>query len=170
MERREFLGALAAPLIVRAIWQAGPGRPPVGAPERHAEAGRNARRVRRGAQLEDCCREAARLGIKGFDLIGPADWPTLKKYGLVPSMYPPGPGGTIPDALNRKENHAQARAADARRHRRGGGQRRAEHHHVLAATASGMADRGRRRQLRRLPQQGQGARRGQAASRSAWST
>jgi hydroxypyruvate isomerase len=59
----------------------------------------------RGASLDDCCRDAARLGIKGFDLIGPADWPTLKKYGLVPSMYPGGPGGTIPDALNRKENH-----------------------------------------------------------------
>jgi hydroxypyruvate isomerase len=55
--------------------------------------------------LDDCCREAAKLGVKGFDLIGPADWPTLKKYGLTPSMYPPGPGGTIPDALNRKENH-----------------------------------------------------------------
>ena len=40
--------------------------------------------------LEDCCREAAHLGIKGFDLIGPSDWPLLKKYGLVPSMYPPG--------------------------------------------------------------------------------
>ena len=59
----------------------------------------------RGTNLDDCCREAARLGIKGFDLIGPADWPTLKKYGLVPSMYPGGPGGTIPVALNRKENH-----------------------------------------------------------------
>ena len=59
----------------------------------------------RGTSLEDCCKEAARQGCKGFDLIGPADWPTLKKYGLTPSMYPPGPGGTIPDALNRKENH-----------------------------------------------------------------
>jgi hydroxypyruvate isomerase len=59
----------------------------------------------RQANIEDCCREAAKLGIRGFDLIGPADWPVLKKYGLVPSMYPPGPGGTIPDALNRKENH-----------------------------------------------------------------
>ena len=58
-----------------------------------------------GTPFEDMCREAARLGCKGFDLIGPADWPTLKKYGLIPTMYPPGPGGTIPDALNRKENH-----------------------------------------------------------------
>jgi len=60
---------------------------------------------RGGMAFEDMCREAARLGCKGFDLIGPADWPMLKKYGLTPSMYPPGPGGTIPDALNRKENH-----------------------------------------------------------------
>jgi hydroxypyruvate isomerase len=58
----------------------------------------------RTMSLEDCCREAVAVGIKGFDLIGPADWPLLKKYGLVPSMYP-GPGGTIPDALNRTENH-----------------------------------------------------------------
>ena len=61
----------------------------------------------RGVSLEDCCREAARQGCKGFDLIGPADWPTLKKYGLLPTMYPPGPGGTIPDALNRTGNHAR---------------------------------------------------------------
>jgi len=59
----------------------------------------------REMSLEDCCREAPRLGIQGFDLIGPQDWPLLKKYGLTPSMYPLGPGGTIPDALNRKENH-----------------------------------------------------------------
>jgi hydroxypyruvate isomerase len=58
-----------------------------------------------GAVFEDTCREAARLGCKGYDLIGPADWPTLKKYGLLPTMYPPGPGGTIPNALNRVENH-----------------------------------------------------------------
>jgi hydroxypyruvate isomerase len=59
----------------------------------------------RGTKLEDNCREAARLGVKGYDLIGPADWPTLKKYGLIPTMYPPGPGGTISDGMNRVENH-----------------------------------------------------------------
>jgi len=61
--------------------------------------------------FEDTCREAARLGCKGYDLIGPADWPTLKRYGLTPAMYPPGPGGTITDALNRTENHARIEAA-----------------------------------------------------------
>jgi hydroxypyruvate isomerase len=101
MRRREFLGAVTAPLIVSGLSaeQAQPAPPP---PTRKG-------RIKQGVALEDSCREAARLGIKGFDLIGPTDWPTLKKYGLVPSMYP-GPGGTIPDALNRKENHAKLRA------------------------------------------------------------
>ncbi|HXK07071.1 MAG TPA: TIM barrel protein [Verrucomicrobiae bacterium] len=59
----------------------------------------------RGMAFEETCQIAAKLGIVGYDLRGPQDWPTLKKYGLIPTMYPPGPGGTIPDALNRKENH-----------------------------------------------------------------
>jgi hydroxypyruvate isomerase len=54
--------------------------------------------------LDACCKMAAELGIKGFDLIGPQDWPTLKKYGLLPTMVP---GGTsIKDGINRTENHA----------------------------------------------------------------
>ena len=61
----------------------------------------------RGTSLEDACREASRLGIVAFDLIGPNDWPTLRKFGIVPSMYPLGPGGTIADAVNRKENHVR---------------------------------------------------------------
>ena len=59
----------------------------------------------RSMSFEETCRAATEMGCKGYDLIGPADWPTLKKYGLIPTMYPPGPGGTIADALNRKENH-----------------------------------------------------------------
>jgi hydroxypyruvate isomerase len=101
MRRRDFLPILTAPL---ALAQSPPPAPV-------SRKGRLKQGVTRGVfaremSLEDCCRQAGRLGVKGFDLIGPADWPTLKKYGLVPSMYPPGPGGTIPDALNRVENHA----------------------------------------------------------------
>jgi hydroxypyruvate isomerase len=59
----------------------------------------------RGRTLEENARDAAKMGAKGFDLIGPKDWPILKKYGLIPTMVP-GFGGTIPDALNRTENHA----------------------------------------------------------------
>jgi hydroxypyruvate isomerase len=59
--------------------------------------------------LDEMCQEAARLGIYGFDLIGPKDWPVLKKHGLVPTMTPNPWGGTISDALNRKENHDRIR-------------------------------------------------------------
>jgi hydroxypyruvate isomerase len=55
--------------------------------------------------LDQMAADAARLGCKGFDLIEPADWPTLAKHGLLPTMYPPGPGGSISNALNRTENH-----------------------------------------------------------------
>src|SRR6185295_13972141 len=46
--------------------------------------------------LDDQCRIAADLGCVGFDLIGPQDWPTLKKYGLTPTMAGAGPV-TFPD-------------------------------------------------------------------------
>src|ERR1700676_2846770 len=98
MRRRDFLPVLAAPL---ALAQTAPPVQKKGRIKQGGTRGVFAREM----SLEDCCREAARMGIKGFDLIGPADWPLLKKYGLVPSMYPLGPGGTIQEALNRKENH-----------------------------------------------------------------
>ena len=56
----------------------------------------------KGALLEDMCRESARLGLKGLDLSGPADWPTLKKYGLISAMCP----GT--SGINHKQNHEKA--------------------------------------------------------------
>jgi hydroxypyruvate isomerase len=55
--------------------------------------------------FDDMCREAARLGYKGFDLVGPQDWPTLKKHGLVCTMAP-AMGVTIRDGLIRPELHA----------------------------------------------------------------
>jgi hydroxypyruvate isomerase len=54
--------------------------------------------------FEDRCREAARLGCVGFDLVGAKDWPTLKKYGLIPTMAPPG-GVTMENGLIHKETH-----------------------------------------------------------------
>jgi hydroxypyruvate isomerase len=111
MHRRTFLGALTAPLIVAGTpaLEAQTPAPPSAPRKGRLKQGVTRGVFGRGAALEDSCREAARLGIVAFDLIGPADWPTLKKYGLVPSMYPPGPGGTIPDALNRTENHERLR-------------------------------------------------------------
>ncbi len=52
---------------------------------------------------EDLCRESARLGIQAIDLLDPKEWPIAQKYGLVPTVVP-GPT-TIPDGLNRLENH-----------------------------------------------------------------
>ncbi len=104
MRRRDFLATTAVPLAVGPAAWAQTNTAPV------QRKGRIRQGVTRGVfaremSLEDCCREAARLGIQGFDLIGPADWPLLRKYALTPSMYPQGPGGSIPDALNRTQNH-----------------------------------------------------------------
>jgi hydroxypyruvate isomerase len=84
MKRRHFVPALLSPLAAGRL------------AAQSNRKGRIKQGVTRGVfgrqlSLEDCCREAARLGIRGFDLIGPADWPLFKTYGLVPSMYPPEP-------------------------------------------------------------------------------
>lgn len=36
--------------------------------------------------LEELCRVANSIGLVGIDLVGPADWPILKKHNLVSSM------------------------------------------------------------------------------------
>lgn len=111
MRRRDFLGAVTASLVAGASAipraQANVPAPQPTPPPRKGRIKQGVTKgvFARGAALEDSCREAARLGIKGFDLIGPADWPTLKKYGLVPSMYPGGPGGQIAVGPSHKDTH-----------------------------------------------------------------
>lgn len=39
-----------------------------------------------GLSLDELCIEAKKLGITGIDLVGPKDWPTLKKHGMVSTM------------------------------------------------------------------------------------
>ena len=53
--------------------------------------------------MDEICANAAKLGIKGIDLLEPKDWPTVQKHGLVPSMVMSA--GTITVGWNRKENH-----------------------------------------------------------------
>ena len=55
--------------------------------------------------LDGMCREAARLGAVGIDLVGPETFPVLKKYGLVPTMV--GGGSGIKNGINDKKNHAE---------------------------------------------------------------
>ncbi|HEX5432540.1 MAG TPA: hydroxypyruvate isomerase, partial [Bryobacteraceae bacterium] len=58
-----------------------------------------------GMSFDDICRTAAELGVHGFDLIPSRDWPTLKKYGLKPTMAPPNRGVTIPNGINDRSKH-----------------------------------------------------------------
>jgi hydroxypyruvate isomerase len=51
--------------------------------------------------LEQLCQAAAAIGLKGIDLLGPNDFPVVKKYGLVCTMA--SGGGN----LNDKTKHAQ---------------------------------------------------------------
>jgi hydroxypyruvate isomerase len=53
--------------------------------------------------LEDLCRQAAEIGLSGLDLVEPDDWPTIRKYGLVPTVTQGK--SRIPDGWNRVESH-----------------------------------------------------------------
>jgi hydroxypyruvate isomerase len=87
MQRRAFLGAAAATAAL------------AHAPA-FAQASKTSRikqglwKVNFGAgtklTFDEECAIAARLGARGFDVIQPADWPTLRKYGLDPLMVGPG--------------------------------------------------------------------------------
>ena len=100
MNRREALAMLAATGTLAAAPAFGQqAQPPAGAAQpKIARKGRIKQglwRVNFGPDtkltFDDQCREAARLGCYGFDLIDPADWPTLRKHGLEPLMAGAGP-------------------------------------------------------------------------------
>lgn len=54
--------------------------------------------------IDQLCQEAKRIGLKGIDLVGPKDWPVLRKYGLVSSMCN-GAEINLVDGWNTKANH-----------------------------------------------------------------
>jgi len=64
------------------------------------------RGVFKGASLDldGQCREAARLGAWGIDLVGPADFPALQQHGLIPTMVRGGSG--IKEGINDRKNHS----------------------------------------------------------------
>jgi hydroxypyruvate isomerase len=53
--------------------------------------------------LDQLAENAAKIGLKGIDLIGKNEWPIVKKHGLVPTMAPGA--GSIRNGWNRLENH-----------------------------------------------------------------
>jgi hydroxypyruvate isomerase len=54
--------------------------------------------------LDDLCAVGKKIGLKAIDLLGPNDFPTLKKHGLACSML--NTHG-LTKGLNRKENHEE---------------------------------------------------------------
>jgi hydroxypyruvate isomerase len=59
-----------------------------------------------GQTLEELCIAANEIGLKGIDLLGPKDWPTLKKYNLVSTMCNGAELG-LTKGWNDKQYHAQ---------------------------------------------------------------
>ena len=55
--------------------------------------------------LDELCKVAKEMGIKAIDLVGPKDWPVLKKYGLDSSMCN-GAELNLVDGWNDKKFHA----------------------------------------------------------------
>ncbi|MBL7697256.1 MAG: sugar phosphate isomerase/epimerase [Chitinophagaceae bacterium] len=54
--------------------------------------------------IEEFCAAAKKIGLKGIDLVGPKDWPVLKKYGLYSSMCN-GAEINLVDGFNDKQFH-----------------------------------------------------------------
>ena len=57
--------------------------------------------------LEEMCAIGKKMGLKAIDLLGPNDFPTLKKYGLSCSMI--NTHG-LTKGINRKDNHDECLA------------------------------------------------------------
>jgi hydroxypyruvate isomerase len=95
MRRREFLATVAAAGVAAATSDSSMFAQAAAAPiKRKGRLKQSLFRTVFGQNtpglttFDEQCREAARLGAYGFDLVGPQDWPTMKKYGLVPTMGP----------------------------------------------------------------------------------
>jgi hydroxypyruvate isomerase len=96
--RREILATLGAALALPAFGQ------------RVVKRGRLKQSVTRwtyrSIALPDLCRAAADIGLTAIDLLEEPDWSVVRQFGLVCSMGYAG-GGSIPDGLNVKANHAK---------------------------------------------------------------
>ncbi|SDL49833.1 hydroxypyruvate isomerase [Catalinimonas alkaloidigena] len=56
--------------------------------------------------LEDLCKAAKNIGIASIELVGPEEWPMLKKYGLT-SALPWGAGKGITEGFNDPKLHEE---------------------------------------------------------------
>lgn len=56
--------------------------------------------------LDDLCVFAAKIGLRGIDLLNPVDYEVPRRHGLRCTMGYAAEMMTIPNGLNRRENHA----------------------------------------------------------------
>jgi hydroxypyruvate isomerase len=56
--------------------------------------------------VDDLAANAKRIGLHSVELIGPADFPTIKKHGLMCAMVSQAGTGGIPKGWNRVDNHS----------------------------------------------------------------
>jgi hydroxypyruvate isomerase len=101
MNRRAFLSGVAASAAV-ATSNAAQNAPLKGRLKQAATLGCFGK-LR--SDLEAVCQLASKVGLKGLDLVGVKEIPSMKKYGLIPTMI----YGTrsIPNGINRTEFHEQ---------------------------------------------------------------
>jgi hydroxypyruvate isomerase len=100
MRRRDFLPALATATVVVAQTTTTSEAPRKGRLKQACFR----RNFDPKMSMDEMCREAARIGMQGFNGAAARDWPTLKKYGLTPSMSVGG-GISIDNGIIRKELH-----------------------------------------------------------------
>jgi hydroxypyruvate isomerase len=62
-----------------------------------------------GIELEALCEAAQDMGIKSVEIVGPKDWPTLKKYNLTCAMGTDS-FASIPNGFNDPKFHADLQA------------------------------------------------------------
>lgn len=112
VRRRDFLGTLAAVGIAAAQTE-------TTQPKHKGRLKQCVMKVNFDPNMpfEDMCRTAVELGAYGMDLTRPNEWPTLAKYGLIPTMAGPGPvtmaGGLIHPELHEAMEKPMHEAIDA---------------------------------------------------------
>lgn len=109
LSRRDFLSRsslVAAGTVTAALCRSTAGAIDMSKVERIVKIGRINQSVSRWCygkfSLDELCAVSKKMGLKAIDLLGPGDFPTVKKHGLICSMV--NTHG-LSSGLNRKENH-----------------------------------------------------------------
>jgi hydroxypyruvate isomerase len=103
MRRRVFLSSITASAAALPFKAAAQSTPLKGRLKQAAALGCFGR-LRK--DFEAVCRVASQLGLKGIDLVGPTEYPILKKYGLLPTMLQGV--ASLTEGVNHVESHAAA--------------------------------------------------------------